>query len=133
MAMHSGVDTKMLRKAVWNYIHCVFGILFDDYDYGDVNHLLERSLKVYIKTVACYPEKTSYRMYHAFWRHFRHSEKSDHMPPPCSDHTLHDMTPSPPCRVITRYVTPPSLQSDHMPPPCSDHTLHDMTRPLPAE
>ncbi|RXM95704.1 Sestrin-2 [Acipenser ruthenus] len=75
MAMHSGVDTKMLRKAVWNYIHCVFGIRFDDYDYGDVNHLLERSLKVYIKTVACYPEKTSYRMYNAFWRHFRHSEK----------------------------------------------------------
>ncbi|XP_041090053.1 sestrin-2 isoform X2 [Polyodon spathula] len=75
MAMHSGVDTKMLRKAVWNYIHCVFGIRFDDYDYGDVNHLLERSLKVYIKTVACYPEKTSCMMYHAFWRHFRHSEK----------------------------------------------------------
>ncbi|XP_028675315.1 sestrin-2 isoform X1 [Erpetoichthys calabaricus] len=75
MAMHSGVDTCMLRKAVWNYIHCVFGIRYDDYDYGDVNQLLERSLKVYIKTVACYPEKTTRRMYNSFWRHFRHSEK----------------------------------------------------------
>ncbi|MBN3321409.1 SESN2 protein, partial [Atractosteus spatula] len=75
MAMHSGVDTYMLRKAVWNYIHCVFGIRYDDYDYGDVNHLLERSLKVYIKTVACYPEKTTRKMYNGFWRHFRHSEK----------------------------------------------------------
>ena len=26
MAMHSGVDTSMLRRAIWNYIHCVFGI-----------------------------------------------------------------------------------------------------------
>ncbi|KAG9355562.1 hypothetical protein JZ751_000400 [Albula glossodonta] len=75
MAMHRDVDTYMLRKAVWNYIHCVFGIRYDDYDYGDVNQLLERSLKVYIKTVACYPEKTTRRMYCGFWRHFRHSEK----------------------------------------------------------
>lgn len=75
MAMHQGVDTYMLRKAVWNYIHCVFGIRYDDYDYGDVNQLLERSLKVYIKTVACYPEKTTHRMYCSFWRQFRHSEK----------------------------------------------------------
>ncbi|XP_036300727.1 sestrin-2 isoform X6 [Pipistrellus kuhlii] len=75
MAMHSGVDTSMLRRAIWNYIHCVFGIRYDDYDYGEVNQLLERNLKVYIKTVACYPEKTTRRMYRLFWRHFRHSEK----------------------------------------------------------
>lgn len=48
---------------------------YDDYDYGEVNQLLERSLKVYIKTVACYPEKTTKRMYAQFWRHFKHSEK----------------------------------------------------------
>ncbi|XP_072102349.1 sestrin-2 isoform X3 [Mobula birostris] len=75
MAMHNGVDTSMLRRAIWNYIHCVFGIRYDDYDYGEVNQLLERSLKIYIKTVACYPEKTTKRMYVGFWRHFKHSEK----------------------------------------------------------
>lgn len=75
IAMHSGVDTSVLRRAIWNYIHCVFGIRYDDYDYGEVNQLLERNLKVYIKTVACYPEKTTRRMYSLFWRHFRHSEK----------------------------------------------------------
>ncbi|XP_077851406.1 sestrin-2 isoform X2 [Macaca mulatta] len=75
IAMHSGVDTSVLRRAIWNYIHCVFGIRYDDYDYGEVNQLLERNLKVYIKTVACYPEKTTRRMYNLFWRHFRHSEK----------------------------------------------------------
>ncbi|XP_048413942.1 sestrin-1-like isoform X2 [Stegostoma tigrinum] len=75
MAMHCDVDTSMLRRAIWNYIHCVFGIRYDDYDYGEVNQLLERNLKIYIKTVACYPEKTTKRMYLGFWRHFRHSEK----------------------------------------------------------
>ncbi|NXY91846.1 SESN2 protein, partial [Alcedo cyanopectus] len=48
---------------------------YDDYDYGEVNQLLERSLKIYIKTVACYPEKTTKRTYTQFWRHFKHSEK----------------------------------------------------------
>ncbi|KAF1381557.1 hypothetical protein PFLUV_G00155220 [Perca fluviatilis] len=75
MAMHEGVDTHTLRKALWNYIHCLYGIRYDDYDYGSVNVLLERSLKVFVKTMACHPEQTTARIYHAFWRHFRHSEK----------------------------------------------------------
>ncbi|KAM8840289.1 sestrin-2 isoform 2-T2 [Spinachia spinachia] len=75
MAMHEGVDTRTLRKALWNYIHCLYGIRYDDYDYGSVNVLLERSLKVFVKTMACHPEQTTARVYHAFWRHFRHSEK----------------------------------------------------------
>ncbi|XP_062846673.1 sestrin-2 [Trichomycterus rosablanca] len=75
MAMHTDVDTSTLRKALWNYIHCIYGIRYDDYDYGEVNQLLERNLKVYVKTVACHPEKTTLRMYSAFWRQFRHSEK----------------------------------------------------------
>lgn len=48
---------------------------YDDYDYGSVNVLLERSLKVFVKTMACHPEQTTASTYHAFWRHFRHSEK----------------------------------------------------------
>lgn len=48
---------------------------YDDYDYGSVNVLLERSLKVFVKTMACHPEQTTARIYGAFWRHFRHSEK----------------------------------------------------------
>ncbi|XP_051527402.1 sestrin-2 isoform X2 [Myxocyprinus asiaticus] len=75
MAMHSNVDTSTLRKAIWNYIHCIYGIRYDDYNYWEVNQLLERSLKVYVKTVACHPEKTTPRMYFSFWRQFRHSEK----------------------------------------------------------
>ncbi|KAM7119629.1 sestrin-1 isoform 1-T1 [Ciconia maguari] len=75
MAMHKDVDTSMLRRAIWNYIHCMFGIRYDDYDYGEINQLLDRSFKVYIKTVVCTPEKTTKRMYDSFWRQFEHSEK----------------------------------------------------------
>ncbi|KAL2082063.1 hypothetical protein ACEWY4_021881 [Coilia grayii] len=75
MAMHQGVDTSMLRRAIWNYIHCMFGIRYDDYDYGEINELLDRSFKVYIKTMVCCPEKTTRRMYESFWRQFQHSEK----------------------------------------------------------
>ncbi|XP_028839155.1 sestrin-3 isoform X2 [Denticeps clupeoides] len=75
MASHEGVDTSMLRRALFNYVHCMYGIRYDDYDYGEVNQLLERSLKVYIKTVTCYPERTTRRMYDSYWHQFRHSEK----------------------------------------------------------
>ncbi|KAI4818855.1 sestrin-3 isoform X1 [Pseudochaenichthys georgianus] len=47
-----------LKRAIWNYIHCVLGIRYDDYDYGEVNQLLERDLKLYIKSVACFPDAT---------------------------------------------------------------------------
>lgn len=76
---------------------------YDDYDYGEVNQLLERSLKVYIKTVACYPEKTTKRMYAQFWRHFKHSEKVLTLP-----------SPPPPPRF------PPPLGLWGSAPPCPD-------------
>lgn len=68
MLRHPGVIYKC---HVFSY--CVYR--YDDYDYGEVNQLLERSLKVYIKTVTCYPERTTRRMYESYWHQFRHSEK----------------------------------------------------------
>ncbi|XP_016423383.1 sestrin-3-like [Sinocyclocheilus rhinocerous] len=47
-----------LKRAIWNYIHCIYGIRYDDYDYGEVSRLLERGLKLYIKAVACYPDSS---------------------------------------------------------------------------
>ncbi|KAA8588812.1 hypothetical protein FQN60_010157 [Etheostoma spectabile] len=47
-----------LKRAIWNYIHCVLGIRYDDYDYGEVNQLLVQDLKLYIKAVACFPDAT---------------------------------------------------------------------------
>lgn len=59
MTTHEDADTSMLHHAIFNYIHCLYGIRYDDYHYGEVNQLLEHSLKVYIKTVTCYPERTT--------------------------------------------------------------------------
>lgn len=33
------VDTSKFRRAIWNYIQCIFGIRHDDYDYGEVNQV----------------------------------------------------------------------------------------------
>lgn len=53
------VDTFPFRRGVWNYLHCLYGIRHDDYDYSQINQLLERNLKMFLKTVACYPERLS--------------------------------------------------------------------------
>ncbi|KAK8731214.1 hypothetical protein OTU49_007490 [Cherax quadricarinatus] len=51
------VDTFLFRQGVWNYLHCLYGIRHDDYDYSQINQLLERNLKMFLKTVSCYPEQ----------------------------------------------------------------------------
>ncbi|KAG8338100.1 Sestrin-1 [Homalodisca vitripennis] len=69
------VDTSRFRRAIWNYIQCMFGIRHDDYDYGEVNQLLERSLKSFIKSTCCFPERITRADYDRVLREFKHSEK----------------------------------------------------------
>ncbi|XP_064601161.1 sestrin-3-like [Liolophura sinensis] len=75
MGHNTDVDTTSFRRAIWNYIHCMYGIRHDDYNYGEVNQLLERNLKAYIKTVTCYPERTTKKDIESVMREFLHSEK----------------------------------------------------------
>uniref|UniRef100_H2ZKF0 Sestrin 2 n=1 Tax=Ciona savignyi TaxID=51511 RepID=H2ZKF0_CIOSA len=75
LATRDNVDTTSLRRAIWMYVHCMYGIMYDDYNYSEVNQLLERPLKLYIKTVSCFPEQTTRAVYDGFWKQFRHSEK----------------------------------------------------------
>lgn len=69
------VDTSRFRRAIWNYIQCLLGIRHDDYDYGEINQLLERSLKTFIKSACCYPERVTKKDYDRVLREFKHSEK----------------------------------------------------------
>lgn len=69
------VDTSRFRRAIWNYIQCMFGIRHDDYDYGEVNQLLERSIKAFIKSACCFPERVTKADYDRVLREFKHSEK----------------------------------------------------------
>ncbi|KTF99682.1 hypothetical protein cypCar_00010038 [Cyprinus carpio] len=58
-----------------SFFLCLLHGRYDDYDYGEINQLLDRSFKVYIKTMVRTPEKITKRMYDSFWRQFQHSEK----------------------------------------------------------
>lgn len=75
MGGRKDVDTSRFRRAIWNYIQCMYGIRHDDYDYGEVNQLLERSLKAFIKSVCCFPERVTKVDYDKVLREFKHSEK----------------------------------------------------------
>ncbi len=75
MGDNTDVDTTSFRRSIWNYIHCMFGIRHDDYDYSEVNHLLERSLKSFIKSATCFPERVTQRDYDDFMKEFKQSEK----------------------------------------------------------
>lgn len=72
---YESVDTKLFRLAVQRYIQCLFGIRHDDYDYGQINELLPRRLKKYIKTICCYPERSTVDEYESIMADFRNSEK----------------------------------------------------------
>ncbi|XP_065909041.1 sestrin-1-like [Dysidea avara] len=54
---HKNVDTENFRRAVWNYIQAIKGIRHDDYNYREVNSVLVKRFKSYIRMVACYPEQ----------------------------------------------------------------------------
>lgn len=75
MGGRTDVDTSRFRRAIWNYIQCLLGIRHDDYDYGEINQLLERSLKTFIKSASCYPERVTKKDYDRVLREFLHSEK----------------------------------------------------------
>ncbi|RUS75477.1 hypothetical protein EGW08_016761 [Elysia chlorotica] len=69
------VDTSSFRRAIWNYIHIMYGIRHDDYDYSELNQLLEINLKAYIKTLTCYPERLKKKDFDGVMKGFQHSEK----------------------------------------------------------
>ena len=52
----NGLITEQFKEAVWNYVHRILGIIHDDYDYHNVNILLSRHLKSFIKKAVCKPE-----------------------------------------------------------------------------
>lgn len=53
----------------------VCGCRYDDYDYGEVNQLLERDLKLYIKAVACFPDATKTPVCPLSWALLKPSER----------------------------------------------------------
>lgn len=75
LAGRQNVDTSKFRRAIWNYIQCIYGIRHDDYDYGEVNKLLDRPLKTFIKTACCFPERITKQDYDSILVELLDSEK----------------------------------------------------------
>lgn len=75
MASHSGVDTFVFRRAIWNYIDVIFGIRHDDYDYKDIDELLPTTMKKFIKAAVCFPDKLVKKDYRGSMRELKQSEK----------------------------------------------------------
>ncbi|KAG5898391.1 hypothetical protein JTB14_030369 [Gonioctena quinquepunctata] len=75
MGGRKDVDTSKFRRAIWYYIQCLFGIRHDDYDYGEIDALVERTLKAFIKSATCYPDRVTKKDYDRVLREFQHSEK----------------------------------------------------------
>nr|CCA17696.1 sestrinlike protein putative [Albugo laibachii Nc14]CCA18342.1 sestrinlike protein putative [Albugo laibachii Nc14] len=72
---NQNVDTCPYRMAIWYYVHRIFGICHDDYDYRQINYYLNRPTKFFVKKVACTPWKVSKRDFEHFDRTLDFSEK----------------------------------------------------------
>ena len=69
------VDKSLFRRAVWVYIHHIFGIRYDDYDYNQIKKLLTKPLRNFIKIVCMHPERISKKDYDSITKEFSHSER----------------------------------------------------------
>lgn len=75
MGSRKDVDTSLFRRAVWHYIHSLFGIRQDDYDYKQLRKLLAKPLRTYIKVLCSCPERIEKKDYDSIMKEFTHSEK----------------------------------------------------------
>lgn len=69
------IDTTRFRRAIWNYIYCIYGIRNDDYDYEEVTLLLHKPLREFVKTAACYPDRLNKTITENALKHFEISER----------------------------------------------------------
>ncbi|GMT37657.1 hypothetical protein PFISCL1PPCAC_28954, partial [Pristionchus fissidentatus] len=75
MGDYNNIDTSEYRLAIWNYIHALFGIRHDDYEYQKVNELLSRQMKTFVKTCVCYPERMTEELRNHVMPDFTSSER----------------------------------------------------------
>ncbi|PAV82819.1 hypothetical protein WR25_21991 [Diploscapter pachys] len=69
------VDTSYYRRAIWHYIQALFGVRRDDYSYQEVNTLLNREMKSFIKIIGATPSRATDEMRDSVMPEFKMSEK----------------------------------------------------------
>jgi sestrin len=70
------VETGPFRMAIWYYVHRIFGIFHDDFDYRQVNLLVPLSIKSYIKNMASMPWRLTCSHLSHFGIHLKPQEKA---------------------------------------------------------
>jgi PA26 p53-induced protein (sestrin) len=53
----SAVSDSQRYYAVWQYVHCLLGICYEDYKYSQLEALLSSDLRSYIKLATYHPER----------------------------------------------------------------------------
>jgi len=69
------VNTTPFRRATWQYVQRIKGMFHDDYDYADVNRLLNMHIKAFIKKIACQPDSVTKADYKNLCIDLTHDEK----------------------------------------------------------
>ncbi|KAM3720899.1 Sestrin-3 [Dirofilaria immitis] len=75
MGNYSDVDTSKYRNAIWMYIQSLYGIRHDDYNYAEVNIMLNRKMKTFIKIACCHPHQMTDSLRQSIMIDFKSSEK----------------------------------------------------------
>lgn len=44
------VDTSRFRRAIWNHVQSLYGVVYEDYDYSEVQELLDTNLENLVRT-----------------------------------------------------------------------------------
>eukprot|EP00668_Euglena_longa_P017739 GGOE01022184.1.p1 GENE.GGOE01022184.1~~GGOE01022184.1.p1 ORF type:complete len:592 (-),score=100.07 GGOE01022184.1:743-2416(-) len=76
----AGQDTSNFKDLVWLYVHNVYGIHHDDFDYSRINTFftdpnMVKIVKSFIKRTACYPETCEASHFHDWGYAFSPQEK----------------------------------------------------------
>ncbi|OAF69558.1 hypothetical protein A3Q56_02663 [Intoshia linei] len=71
----SNVNNNDFYTAIMRYLQSIYGLRYDDYNYSEINILLNRELKSTIKIVGCLPEEMTKEMYNKFMYGFEDAEK----------------------------------------------------------
>lgn len=72
---HENIDTFPYRRALWFYVQRVKGVFYDDYNYPEVNLVLNRNTKSFIKKISCFPATVNQRDFNNLGVKLQPSEK----------------------------------------------------------
>jgi hypothetical protein len=72
----SDVDTSSFRRAVWNYVQMMFGVIHEDFDYSSISQLLSPGINQFVMVAAKFPHRIKPSQTSNILLDFNRSEKA---------------------------------------------------------